>query len=65
VLVDVRLADRLRGQVQILDLLELARTVVHRFLAPIVRPGAVRRLIGAGRVGRLRGTAGRARRIGG
>src|SRR6478609_6580361 len=38
-LVDVRLADRLRGQVQILDLLELAGPVVRRLLGRATRPG--------------------------
>src|SRR5205823_11604924 len=52
-------ADRLRGQVQILDLLELARAVVRRLRVRGVRDG------GLGGIGAGGGTAGRTRRIGG
>src|ERR1700750_519933 len=45
VLVDVRVADRLRGQVQILDLLELTRAVVRRLRGRVARHGACWRLV--------------------
>src|SRR5205814_6494040 len=71
VLVDVRLADRLRGQVQILDLLELARAVVRRLRGRVARRRVCWRLArmcavrdgGLGGIGARGGMAGRARRI--
>src|SRR5512140_3480603 len=67
VLVDVRLADRLGGQVQVLDLLELAcvgRLRILRVVWDSVRAGAVRD--GGGVSGVVEGGgAGRARRVGG